>query len=374
MNSQNYELAVTLRHELHEHPELSLHEQWTKEHLMKFLRSHTHLEVVDRGAWFYAVYRGKPQGKKIAFRAEIDALPIDETISLPYGSKIPGVSHKCGHDGHAATLAAFAMETEQCGTENTIYFIFQHAEEIGAGGKDCAVLISEEGIDEVYGYHNEPGSPLGEILVRHGNFQCASKGMSLYFVGTPAHASDPGMGRNPALAIARIIQAIPQLHRAEDYEGLVLCTVIHVEIGEPAFGTAASKGVLRVTLRGQIEDEMDLLQARLDALAYGLASEYGLEYHAEFCDYFPENRNHDESVDKICQICAKLGFPVYEFDHPKRGSEDFGYFTKATKGAYFNVGAGDITPHHTVTFDFPDQIIPVAVDVFKGLADIKDIK
>jgi amidohydrolase len=372
MNDNNYELAVKLRHELHRHPEVSNNEIWTKAYLMDFLRNHTCLEVVDRGAWFYAVYRASAGAKKIAFRADFDALPIDETITLPYGSQIPGVSHKCGHDGHSASLAALALEVDKFGCENNIYFIFQHAEETGDGAKQCVALIEEEGIDEVFGYHNEPGYPLGEVIVNSGSFQCASKGMSLYFKGVSSHASDPGVGRNPAPAIARIICALPSLYRAEDYNGLVLCTVIHVEIGSPTFGTSASSGVLRVTLRGQYEEEMNRLQARLDMLAFGLASEYGLDYHTEFCDYFPESVNHPSSVEKIRKVCAKLRIKTHEFPHPKRGSEDFGYFTKATLGAYFNIGAGNITPHHTVTFDFQDDIIKTAVDVFYELACKKE--
>ena len=219
MNEKNYELSVKLRHDLHRHPEVSNNEVWTKAYLMNFLRNHTRLEVVDSGAWFYAVYRASNQAKKIAFRADFDALPIDETITLPYGSQIPGVSHKCGHDGHSATLAALALEVDQLGCENNVYFIFQHAEETGDGAKQCVVLIEEEGIDEVFGYHNEPGYPLGEVIVNSGSFQCASKGMSLYFKGVPSHASDPGVGRNPAPAIARIICALPSLYRAEDYNG-----------------------------------------------------------------------------------------------------------------------------------------------------------
>ena len=372
MNEKNYELSVKLRHDLHRHPEVSNNEVWTKAYLMNFLRNHTRLEVVDRGAWFYAVYRASNQAKKIAFRADFDALPIDETITLPYGSQIPGVSHKCGHDGHSATLAALALEVDQLGCENNVYFIFQHAEETGDGAKQCVVLIEEEGIDEVFGYHNEPGYPLGEVIVNSGSFQCASKGMSLYFKGVPSHASDPGVGRNPAPAIARIICALPSLYRAEDYNGLVLCTVIHVEIGSPAFGTSASSGVLRVTLRGQYEEEMNRLQTRLDNLAFGLASEYGLDYHTEFCDYFPESVNHSTSAEKIRKVCRSLGIKIHEFPHPKRGSEDFGYFTKAAPGAYFNIGAGNITPHHMVTFDFPDEIIKTAVDVFYELACEKE--
>lgn len=371
MDPMLYELAVTLRHELHSHPEVSNQEVWTKAHLMSFLREHTNLKVVDRGKWFYAVYHTSPDKPKIAFRADFDALPIDEAISLPYGSVIPGVSHKCGHDGHSATLAAFAIEVDRRGADNNIYFIFQHAEETGDGAKECAVLIAEEGIDEVYGYHNEPGRPLGEVIVRHGSFQCASKGMSMFFTGTPSHASDPGLGRNPAFAIARLVSALPGLYRSEDYTGLVLCTVINIKVGEPAFGTSASDGVLRVTIRGQHENEMDMLQARLNTLAYGLAAEYGLDYRTEFCDYFPENVNHDGNVEKICRVCETLGLPVHELEFPKRGSEDFGYFTKATKGAYFNVGAGNVTAHHTSSYDFPDSIMPVAFDVFKELVGVR---
>lgn len=83
------------------------------------------------------------------------------------------------------------------------------------------------------------------------------------------------------------------LYRAENYRGLVLCTIIHAELGEPAFGTSASKGVLRVTIRGELEEEMNLLERRIDALAYGLASESGLDYRTEFCDAFPETCNHE---------------------------------------------------------------------------------
>lgn len=371
MKAENYKLAMQLRHALHKHPEISNNERWTKAALMDFLAKHTALELVDMGAWFYALHRGIKGGRVLAFRADMDALPMAEYISLPYGSEIEGVAHKCGHDGHCASLAAFALEIDQRGCDNTIYFIFQHAEETGDGAKQCAQIIAPAGIEAVYGYHNEPGYPLGHVVLRDNVLQCASKGMSMFFEGIPAHASDPGIGRSPAQAIARLIMGLPALYRAEDHAGLVLCTVIHCQIGEPAFGTAASRGVLRVTLRAEIEAELDALQRRVDALAYGLAAEYGLDYRAEFCDEFPENRNHAQNVAEVCAACAKLGIPVHEFPRPKRGSEDFGHYTKATGGAFFNIGAGDITAHHTATYDFPDEIIKPAVDIFCCLAGAK---
>src|SRR6476660_3691226 len=113
MDKKNLELAKQLRHELHQHPELSNHEAWTKQHLIDFLKKHTKLEIVDRGLWFYAIYRTGEDKKNIAYRADFDALPIEETIDIPYASEFPGISHKCGHDGHSASLAGFALEIDQ---------------------------------------------------------------------------------------------------------------------------------------------------------------------------------------------------------------------------------------------------------------------
>ena len=190
--------------------------------------------------------------------------------------------------------------------------------------------------------------------------------MSLYFHGAPSHASDPFLGRNPAFAIARLISALPALYRAEEQQGLVLATVVHVQVGEAAFGTSPGDGVLRVTLRAEREEELTRLRRRVDQLAYGLSAEYGLEYHAECCDRFPETRNHDESVDKVCR---QLGVPWTEMPFAERGSEDFGYFTQRTRGAYFLVGSGEGPAYHTTAFDFPDGIIPTALRILRALAE-----
>lgn len=373
MKEKNYRLGAELRHELHRHPELSCEEIWTKNRLAEFLRAHTKsLEIVDRGRWLYAHYRGNGQGKKIALRADFDALPIEETIELPYGSECSGVSHKCGHDGHAATLAAFALELEERGTDNDVYLVFQHAEEIGAGAVECAVLMDEEQIDEVYAYHNAPGIPQGSILVGDGNYSCASMGMSLYFEGKTSHASAPGVGRNPAPAISRIVLALPQLYRPEDYTGLVLATVIQIDLGETAFGTSAGSGVLRLTIRGQHEKEMYTLRDRINTMANALCAEYGLSFRVEYCDVFPENVNERGCTEKVRAAARRLGLQLLEREFPEAGSEDFGYFTKRVPGSYFDVGAGeDVTPLHTVTYDFPDEIIPTAAAVFAELTELK---
>ena len=138
---QLWEKAMELRHELHRHPELSGQERQTKARLMAFIQKYTKLKIVDMGEWFYALYEpaeknGQPP---IAFRADMDALPVPETISLPYGSQNTGAAHKCGHDGHSSVLAALAVLLEEdADVHRPVYLIFQSAEEMCHSFTDAA--------------------------------------------------------------------------------------------------------------------------------------------------------------------------------------------------------------------------------------------
>jgi len=369
VETKNLELITQLRHELHQHPELSNFEVWTKQHLMNFIKENTNLEIIDKGKWFYAIYHAGIDRPNIAFRADFDALPIPETIEMPHASEFPNISHKCGHDGHSACLAGFALEIDQKGSENNIFFLFQHAEETGEGAVECASFIKEQQIDEIFAYHNMSGMPLRSINVIDGTAHCASKGMTIRMEGTPAHASQPEDGINPAFAIARIVESIPDLLSKKHYNGLVLCTVVQIDVGERAFGVSASKGNLLLTIRALFEEELNLLQNKLENLAHSQAEEYGLKVSFSYQDIFPETVNHGESTNKIRHVCQTSGFQLVEMEQAFRASEDFGHYLKETKGAICYIGNGEDYPHiHTSAYDFRDDIIETAVELFKGLA------
>ncbi|MGI6177861.1 MAG: M20 metallopeptidase family protein [Eubacterium sp.] len=371
MKKENYERAVALRHELHMHPELSYQEVWTKQHLMDFIKAHTALEIYDRGKYFYAVYRTPDrEGKRgsVAFRADFDALPMEDEIDKPYRSEIKGVGHKCGHDGHAAALCGFAAELEDLRPDRDVYLIFQHAEETGRGAEEAVEALKENpDIEEIFAFHNLPGVEEGKILVSPRTSNCASKGMSIFLKGTPTHASSPELGKNPVFALTRIVDAIPRFTDTSSHKGLVMCTVVQLDVGEYAFGVAASEGVLRMTIRGEIESEMDGLQKSLEDLARAEAEREGLDLRITYEDVFPETRNSASSVEKVFRAAKSLGYPVSEKEF-SRGSEDFGWFTKIVPGAYFYIGGGkDAAAYHTSGFDFNDSIIENAVEMFKAL-------
>jgi len=371
LKEKNFKLVKQLRHELHQNPELSNNETWTKNHLINFLKKYTQLQIVDKGSWFYAIYKAGEDKKNIAFRADYDALPMKEGIDIPHGSKFPGVSHKCGHDGHAASLAGFALEVDQMGSDKNIFFLFQHAEETGKGALECSSMIKENNIDEIFAYHNMSGLPIKSVNIIDGTTNFASKGMIIHIVGSPSHASQPELGRNPAFAIAKLINAIPMLISSDKNKGKVLCTVVQVDVGERAFGMSASRGDLVLTIRGLYEKEMNTLQKDLENLAKTLGKENELKVSFSYYDEFPETFNHKESSDKIRQACKEQNLQLVEMSDSYRASEDFGYYTKLTKGAICYIGNGeDYAPVHTYEYDFPDEIIETAVELFKGLAKL----
>ncbi len=374
MEKNNLKLITELRHELHKIAELSLFETKTKAHLIEFLKTHTNLEIVDKGAWFYAVYKAENAASPpIGFRADFDALPIYESPDLlPWSSKNPEVSHKCGHDGHSAAMCGLALELEQRGYPRNAVLLFQHAEEIGAGGIECVPVIAEQNISEFYAFHNYVGFPECSIMVKDGTFNCASKGMSIRMTGTPTHASQPEHGKNPAYAAAKLLCTLPELTDPKRFTDLVLCTVIQVDIGQLAFGTAAHDGYVRLTIRGAKESEMDMLQRDIEQLTAKLCGENGLTCDFEYCDEFPETASDKSGVNKVRQAAKRLDMQLFEVEKVFRGSEDFGHLTKMCGGCAFGIGAGtSCPPIHTNDYDFNDNLLETAVDIYYEIGLIK---
>jgi amidohydrolase len=347
-----------------------MQETFTKGYLYDFVKKHTDLTVVDKGRWFYAFKKGNDETKTpMAFRADFDAVAIQETCHVPYLSKNPGVGHKCGHDGHASVLCGLALALSETTPPQDTYLVFQHAEETGEGGEECAQLMEEKKIGRVFAFHNRSGYPRHAVVYRKGLTQCASKGLTISFTGKPAHASQPEDGINPAEAIATLILYAGELVRSQRFTEMVLCSVIHTEIGHKNFGVNASAGEVSMTLRANREDEMDTLELLLRNKAQCLANEQGMQVAFAISDPFPETRNHDDALQAVLTVAKKQNLKTIEMDQPWRASEDFGYYTKKTSGAMIYIGNGEDYPMvHTGDYDFCDEIIPTVVDLFYALA------
>lgn len=338
---------------------------------MDFLSANTDFLMTDKGSWFYAFHDG--EGEPAAFRADMDALPIPETIGLPYASRTEGISHKCGHDGHMAALCGAAMQMDRMWKERSlklrpVFLIFQPGEEIGAGAKLCCGLSAEKGIREIYAFHNLGGYPESSIVVRRGLSQPASEGLTIHFDGVCSHASAPEKGKNPAAAIAQT--ALYASGKGCTAEGkLRLCTVVGMRCGERDFGISAGSGELCLTLRAERESEMLAMEEKLREFAAKEAGKYGLKVSYQVQDRFPETVNTNSCVEQVRNAARQMKLDLIDMKELWRASEDFGYYTRCCPGAIFYVGTGrNYPPLHTPEYDFNDRILPTATDMFVRLA------
>ena len=373
MKPAHLKKIISLRHTLHQHPELSMQETETMKILQSFLRDNTSLEIHKRDGWFYALKKGSGAAdsygrnlRPIAFRADMDALPIPESIKLPYGSQNEGVSHKCGHDGHCAVLCGLAMELDSRKTERDVYLIFQPGEEIGAGAKRCAELIREKGIAEIYAMHNLGGYPEGSLVYRRGLTQPSSEGLRIRLTGKTSHASAPEKGNNPAGAIASIVQYALRTPMRR-------CTITGIRLGDGDFGISPGEGEICMTLRAEVEEEMQAMEQSIISCAAQVSAAAGLEMTYSIHDYFPETRNHDDCLDQVLDAARNNKIPAISMTELWRASEDFGHYLKICPGAIFYIGNGEDYPSlHTAEYDFNDKILETAVNLFMRIAGITD--
>lgn len=362
--------AVQFRHDLHAHPELSGRETATAERVREFFVPLAPERVTSGlGGNGLAIEFGSGS-PAVLLRAELDALPIGEVNDFAHRSREPGVSHKCGHDGHMAILARVGeVLSSRRPANGRVILLFQPAEETGAGARAVAAdsRYAKLGADIVFGLHNVPGEALGRIIVRDGTFTCASRGLTITLDGAPAHAAQPETGRSPALAVARIVEMLhtlpPGLAKAGE---LMFATVVGVSMGAADFGVSPGRATIHVTLRAESDATMAGLVAHCESEARAHGNEAGLNVEFSYADIFDATVNSPEAVDIIRRACA--GMDVMEAQEPFRWSEDFGRFTQLSSGAFFGLGAGNGPALHNDDYDFPDVLIETGANAFLRIA------
>lgn len=361
--------VASLRHQLHKHPELSGRERNTARTIVEFFSAlkpdNTIEELGGHGLAF--VFAGNQAGPTVLLRCDMDALPICELNTLEYRSDLDGVSHKCGHDGHMAILAAVGEAlAKQRPSRGRVVLLYQPAEENGEGA--AAVLADPKFTqikpDFAFALHNLPGYPLGQIILRPGSFNCASRGMCIRLEGRTAHAAQPETGLSPARLMCQLVQQLPQLPPSLVPEAqLAFVTVVGARLGDKAFGTAPGKAEIWATLRSETNKDMRNIIQYAETLVRKGAAEQGLQVDIQYEDVFPATVN-SEVASKLV-IAAAGENPIVIPDKPFRWSEDFGRIAASCEGALFGIGAGQDTPDlHNPDYDFPDALLAPAKEIF----------
>lgn len=374
LSNQDVIELTAWRRKLHAMPEISGEEIATAAEVQGVLADTKPDRIVTGlgGTGVAVIYESGLPGPSVLFRAELDALPIEEIGTPDYRSQIPGKGHMCGHDGHMTMLASlgrqFGREKPKRGR---VILLFQPAEETGAG---AAAVIADEKFQELapdysFSLHNMPGLPLGHAWLKDGIVNCASRGLKIVLSGRTAHASMPETGISPVPAVATLMPALTALSRGSIATGdMVLATVTHASVGEPAFGIAPGHAEVWVTLRTMTDGQMQALTTKAEDLVREVAAVGGLGYAMDYHDIFGHCENHAEATTLLRAAMEAEGIS-HEAGETMRGSEDFGRFATVSKSAMFFLGAGENMPNlHNPNYDFPDDLIPIGTKIFMRVA------
>ncbi|MDS7594695.1 M20 aminoacylase family protein [Agrobacterium tumefaciens] len=369
------EEIIALRRDLHRHPELSLNEKRTAGLIARYLLSFGY-EVTEGvgGHGVVATLRRGNGEKRLGIRADIDALPIVEETGLAYASQTQGVMHACGHDGHTAILLAAARYVaEQSNFSGTITLIFQPAEEIGAGARAMIAdrLFERFPVDAVFGLHNWPGVPTGQLGFVEGAAMASVDKATIRIIGKGGHGAAPHETVDPVLASASFITALQSVvSRNVDPREMAVLTIGSIH-GGTASNVIPESVELKITARAFSPSVRKQLEERVPALAKAQAASFGALADVRYELGFPPVINHVEQTG-FAQAVARRHFPVgqvAENFQPRTASEDFAFMLLERPGSYVFVGNGDSAPLHSPHYDFNDAIIAPAARYWVRLTE-----
>lgn len=365
---------ISFRKELHQFPELSGSECDTSHRIRKFVEKNEPTNIIENigGNGIAVIYEFPNAGKTIVIRCEQDALPIEELNEFIHKSKINGVSHKCGHDGHMAIVAGLSFWIkEQKFTSGKIVLLFQPAEEIGTGASQVvndARFINLKA-DHVFALHNIPQEPLHKIITINKGFSAEVQSFKIDLKGKESHASEPEHGINPANAISDLISEFSKLSLNDPLqETFAVLTPVYINMGQKSYGISPAKGELHYTVRTWDSEKMSLLRSTIESILNKTSKLHKLKHQIEWFEYFPASINDFESNQLVLKAAKENGFEIFERPFPFKFGEDFGWYSKYYKSAMFGIGAGMQTPAlHNSDYDFPDAIIETGMEMFKTI-------
>lgn len=368
---------LALRRDFHRHPELSHQERRTAEIIAERLHA-AKLEVRTGvgGTGVVGVLHGDRPGPTIAWRADIDALPLTELLEAPFASGTPGVMHACGHDGHTAIAIVMAdiLAARRAELPGTAVFLFQPAEEVLGGARPMieAGALDDPRVDEVYGLHLTTLQPVGQVQVRPGPSMASADAFSVEVRGAGGHGAMPHLSIDPITAAANILLGMQSLVAREvpAQETAVLT------VGQIVSGTKGNiipdRAIMKGTIRAFEQSVRDHLVSRLGAFAADIAKAYRAEATMRLeggsC---PAVVNHAKETAFVRQ-CAieEMGAEAVTEGRVVMASDDMSLFLRERPGCYFRVGiapaTGPARPHHAPEFEMNEAGLPVGLRV--GLA------
>lgn len=369
------------RRKMHAMPELAFEERLTSDFIAAQMEKFG--IQIDRGMAETAVVgtlhgKGGPNGKAIALRADMDALPMDEHNEFDHKSCHDGKMHGCGHDGHSAMLlgAAEYLAEHTDTFDGTIYFVFQPAEEGQAGAKR---MVEEGFFDKypcqaIYGMHNWPGLPVGKMAIRPGPMTANSDRFDIVLTGKGGHAAFPHLNKDVIVAGSALVSALQTIvsRKVSANDSAVVTTSIF-QAGSGAHNVMPNDAKIGGSVRTFGEDARDAMKLAITDIATHTAAAHGVTADVKYHYGYPSVVNSPDETDMAIKAARDIvGKDNVDDNYPPvMGAEDFAFFLQHSKGAYIALGQSSESnkaPLHSPNYDFNDDITPIGASYWIKLA------
>jgi amidohydrolase len=375
-----------IRRDLHQHPELGLEEHRTSGRVQEWL-GELGIEFTAglAGTGVLGMLRGAEGGKAVALRADLDALPLQESNQVPYCSRVPGRMHACGHDAHTAVLlgAARLLRSRMAARRGTVKLIFQPAEETVGGARMLVAegVLDDPRVDAIFGLHVDPGMDVGTVGLKYGQRNASSDDVTITVHGRSCHGAYPSAGVDAIVAAAHVVTALQTVvSRNVDAR-----TAAVVTLGSIAGGTVGNIVAPKVTMVGTVRTldpaTRELVLRRVREVAESVAAGLGATAEVKIDPSYDPVINDDAMVELVRSSAERLigRDRIVVFARPNMGVEDFGFYLTHVPGAFYSLGvrneaAGIVHPVHNDRFDLDEAALPygAALQALNALAILDD--
>ena len=359
---------IEIKRELHQYPEISNNEKKTSEIILRELRKIKEFKIRENlnGYGIIADLEGKFPGKKIALRADMDALQIEEETDLPWKSKNKGIMHACGHDNHMTMVLGAGILLAKLRDElhGSVRLIFQPAEELSPNG-GAKGMIKEgalEGVDCIFGMHVWPELPLNKIGIKKGPLMAASDHFMVKIKGKPSHAAKPNEGIDAIVAGSQYISAIQTIvsRNADPMKSLVI-TIGKIQ-GGSRYNIVAGECVLEGTCRTFSPEIRDLAEKRMKEILEGICTISGCQGELNYERGYMAVDNNSEIVDYFIKTAKNLYDENSIIDvNPAMTAEDFSFYLNEKPGAFAWIGTTkegeEVYPLHNSHYNPNEDIL-----------------
>ena len=374
---------ISNRRYFHKYPELSFQEFNTSDVIQKKLKQ-MKIEVKSGIAktGLLGTINGSQNGKTIALRADMDALPIQETSDVPYKSVNKGVMHACGHDGHIAMLLGAASVLNQIRDKlnGTVKLIFQPAEEGPAGAMH---MINEgvlEGIDEIYGIHLWNYQKVGEIGVKDGPILAAADMFEITITGRGGHGATPHGTVDAVIVASHLVNSLQTIvsRNTNPLESTVV--TIGTINGGYNFNIIADKVSLKGTTRSYTKENKKLIKSRMKDIIAGTEKMFSAKIELNYMDGYPPTVNDKKCAERVVNAVSKVINKKSFKPYLSMGGEDFSYYLEKIPGCFFFVGSSPVdreplsSPHHCSHFDIDEDSLLIGASSFVRIIEDQLLK